>query len=632
MRRTDFWSLALFFSVLLGVAVLGYFRMSHPKLANIPGETYAIALLVPDDVNKDDPHVTAWLDVAAEVGLPVELVTVSDFLRPTLPHSTRFAGIILPDTIHKAASYATLGGLDAYVRNGGRLMVVYDAGTLTLPNYTYDRDKSRLSALVGIDYALYDQLRDNTIRRDNIFGSQETLLSLHIPPGKFYSTSQDDSVGNPFGAGPKSDMELSLFGYIYGMLQYSHFVTRGTYAGQTLLYTDKHETVAGVRKLERGQVLFVNLPLGYLKTRTDGFLLHAFLRYFGVDLVQMPFLSNVPNGLGGLVMNWHIDSNAALPALRKLKATKTFEQGPYSVHLTAGPDGLELKDGLGTNVLGNQETQKWLRFFVQRNYRVGSHGGWVHNYFGLNVNEINRREFEPYLRLNKEAIESITKQPVTEYSAPVGTHPQWVTDWLDSNNIFAYYFVGETGAGPTKPYRNDQRTSQKAWAFPVLNMGPYGTFEEMAEKGVPEQSVAEWLRAVTDFVTNDHCIRLIYAHPPGMLQYIQAFEAWLDHTRALKQAKHFSWYTMTDVASFLTAREKVDWVVTLQDNRKVFIAATQPVSLVQQNWRLAAERYEQPKVLQGTAAILRDGADWLVRAEGGQTLVLAAQLRMNQNQ
>jgi hypothetical protein len=77
MRRTDFWSLALFFSVLLGVAVLGYFRMSHPKLANIPGETYAIALLVPDDVNKDDPAISC-----VQLCLTARVLPVSFCLTP----------------------------------------------------------------------------------------------------------------------------------------------------------------------------------------------------------------------------------------------------------------------------------------------------------------------------------------------------------------------------------------------------------------------------------------------------------------------------------------------------------------------------------------------------------------------
>jgi hypothetical protein len=535
--------------------------------------------------------------------------------------AVHFAGVILPDTIHRVASDKLVEGLEAYVRGGGKLMVVFDAATLNTTTKTYASQRARLSNLIGVDYALYDQFKGAMIRHVPVFGSQQALSSLRIPPGKFYSTAKAGAGKVVVRASTVPAEDLALFAYGYGMMRYPHFVTRGTYPGQVLLYTDEHDVVAGVRQYGEGQVLFVDLPLGYLKTRTDGVLLHGFLHYFGVDLVRLPYLSGAPNGLGGLVMNWHIDSNAALPALRQFGANKIFEQGPYSVHVTAGPDTREPNDGLGFNVPGNTEAQEWLRFFAARNDRVGSHGGWIHDYFGANVSETNREQFEPYLRLNKEAIEAITQQPVTEYSAPVGTHPRWVTQWLDEHNIVGYYFTGDTGLGPTKPYQNDQRSSQRAWAFPVLNMGKYAAFEEMAANGVSEQEVAEWLQAVTQFVANDHCIRLVYFHPPGLVQFIHAVEAWLEYTRALSSRKYFTWYTMTEAAWFLNEREKVNWRITRQEEGEMLISASHPLSLQRQSWRIAAEHYSEPGLLQGNADVLRDGNDWLVRAKEGKKLM-----------
>src|SRR5437660_1454634 len=95
-----------------------------------------------------------------------------------------------------------------------------------------------------------------------------------------------------------------LVGYLYGELEYPSFQTTGEYHGKTLLQSTDG-LVAGENKHGAGRVLLVNLPLGYLTTRTDGMLLHSFLHYFAEDMLQMPHLANVPDGVGGVVMNWH---------------------------------------------------------------------------------------------------------------------------------------------------------------------------------------------------------------------------------------------------------------------------------------------------------------------------------------
>lgn len=609
MTRTRFWIIAVSFATLLAAAVFLHF-----ETANNRDEELTLAVLVPDDANPDDPYLTAWLDAAAEEGFPMETVRASAFLRPHPFGGKRFAGIVLPDTMHKVASDVLLAGLDAYVRTGGRLMVVFDAGTLTLPGQAYAPQKSRLSDLVGINYALYDRLKDTTIRHEQVFGSNNAMLALHIPPGKFYRGPKEVSLNG----------EATLFAYKYGALRYAHFVTQGNYHGRKLLQTTDHELVAGVRQHEKGEVLFVNLPLGFLKTRTDGVLLHGFLRYFGEDLAGLPSLSNTPNGRGGLIMNWHIDSNAVFPVLRQLKDTTIFDQGPYSIHVTAGPDTSAPHDGLGFDVRGNPKAAEWLRFFRQRNDAVGSHGGWIHNYFGRNVSETNRSQFEPYLALNKQTIESVINRPVTEYSAPLGTHPLWVTQWLEANNIGAYYFTGNTGMGPTRTYRDGKRSFQKAWAFPVLTMGKHASIEELYEDGVPKKEAAEWLRSATDFTANDHSIRMIYFHPTGILNYLDSIETWLDRAQELKEQGRFSWYTMTDIARFLSEREKVKWKITRPSPDDIIIEVSHPDSLARQSWRLAADHYTRPTIIRGNADVLRDGNAWLVRVRGEKNLVFTA--------
>ena len=215
-----------------------------------------------------------------------------------------------------------------------------------------------------------------------------------------------------------------------------------------MLLESKDGVVAGRRKHEQGEVLFVNLPLGYLESRTDGLLLHSFLHYFANEILHLPYLASVPDGTGGLVLNWHIDAASALKPMIVLSKAGIFDHGPFSAHFTAGPDVDAFNDGKGLDVDHNPEAQQWIRTFEQRGYAIGSHGGWIHNYFGEHLTDDNEKDFEQYLIKNDQALEHVDGQPIREYSAPLGNHPQWVTRWLQKHGFVAYYFSGDTGFFP----------------------------------------------------------------------------------------------------------------------------------------------------------------------------------------
>ena len=304
-------------------------------------------------------------------------------------------------------------------------MLVYDAGTL-LPQGKYARGGSRLSDLAGVTYALYDQLHDNTIRWASIAGNSGTARQMEIPPGKYYPFEKDAS-----SPGSEGGFEVQLRRYKFGELTYPSFVTSGGYAGEVLFHSQAG-VVAGRHAYDKGSVLFVNLPLGYLKANTDGLLLHAFLNYFAKRSLFLPYLMSVPDGVGGLVLNWHVDSNAAIKPIEEISSWALLKQGPYSVHVTAGPDVLRPGDGKGFNVLHNRIGQELLRQYEKLGYQVGSHGGWMHNYFAAHIDKDNPADLEKYLVWNAEALEQVTGRRVTEYSAPEGNQPAWVTHWLEN--------------------------------------------------------------------------------------------------------------------------------------------------------------------------------------------------------
>lgn len=609
------YKLAALVAVLLGsAATLSWSRVVAPAEDQV-----TLALLVADETARDDALVTAWTDAAAEEGLPLTVVTASEFLRPF--GKTTFAGVILPDSVHTSAGDCLVTALENYVDRGGKLMAVFDAATLTLPGRTYSPDRARLSRLAGTEYALYGKLGGNTTRSSEVLGSTRAFDLLGVPPGKFLRAARSEP-GVAAARGVQLDDEAVLSGYGYDAIEYGHFATGATYDGDVLLYSREGDVLVGERRQGEGRVLFVNLPLGYLKTRTDGLPLHASLRHFGVHVARLPALGTVPEGRGGLVMNWHIDSSAALPPMRALRESAIFQQGPYSVHVTAGPDLHQAGDRLGLDVPNNAEAQEWLRLFASRKDEVGSHGGWIHNYFGYGVADGNEPEFSRYLELNTEALEQATGQRVAEYSSPQGAHPEWITAWLVERGVRAYYFTGNTGMGPTKTYRDGKRSPLPAWAFPVLGLGRDASFEEMAASGVDPDDVRDWLVGTVDFAARNRVLRLVYFHPPGLLRFHpHAVDPWLDRSAQRKAEGTFSWYTMSEIAEFLGERERVDWDVRREPSGDLVMRAIHPKTLSRQSWLFPADA-AAPVLVEGDAEILRDGDGWLVRAREGKQLVV----------
>ncbi|PYX20906.1 MAG: hypothetical protein DMG82_20480 [Acidobacteria bacterium] len=577
-----------------------------------------LLLLVPDGTSFSNPKVTVWVDAGNEEGLHVVPVHDSEFLRPLWGES-KCAGVILPDSIHQRASDLFVATLHRFVAEGGKLMLVYDAGTFSL-NGTYAANRSRLSDLAGVDYALYDKAGDKTIQWGKVTSTGAIVSRLEIPPGKYYpfhgKTGVSASENGSASAGAPFEIELRR--YRFGDLQYPSFVTSGQYAGQ-VLFRSSGGIAAGQQPYQKGSVLFVNLPLGYLKGNTDGLLLHAFLKYFASHALSLPYLMPVPDGIGGLVLNWHIDSNAAIKPLREMSSWTLLSQGPFSIHITAGPDASEAGDQRGFDVDHNPVSQDLIQKYIGLGYEIGSHGGWIHDYFSAHVETDNPKDLEQYLALNKNSLERATSKPVTEYSAPNGDQPLWVTGWLEAHGFVAYYFTGDSGMGPTQGYRDGEREARNVWAFPISHLDRAAGFEEMSTEGYSDSEIDQWLAAITDFTADQQLVRLVYFHPPGILQYHDLVNRWVEQTARLKADGRFRWYTMAELANFLNSRKQVQW--KMSDNGDlVTVEATHPQTLNHETWRIPAGRFSQPRIVAGSARVTRDKDAWMVIAGDGRNL------------
>lgn len=594
---------ALVVALALGSVLAGLY-------AAAPQPQRALVLLVPDAAALRQPAAQAWIDAAAEEGYPLVAMTDDEFMRFSGNRGS-IPGVILPDTVHTRASDLLVSQLHSYVDAGGRLMITFDAGVLAAETGTYAVGESRLSRLAGVRYAMYSDLRDLTIARGAVYGTRETESELQMQPGKLdFKYSSHPDLG-----------ELATYGY--ARLEHNYFRTGISYGGRALVKSFDGDVVVGRHRHGKGQVLFANLPLGYLKTRTDGYMLHSLLDHFG-QMTGLPRLASVPGGQGGLVLNLHIDSSFAQAPLLQLEQWGWFKSGPFSMHVTAGPDTVEHGDRLGLDLDNNIVMQEFLRRQAALGHEMGNHGGWNHDIFGGDATEDNRAEFEPWLDRNHEAMTRALGKPVRVYSAPQGNQPVWATKWLERKGFKAYYFTGDTGLGPTRSYYEGKRPERTLWAFPVSNLLRVATFEELDHPKTPlsAEDIGAFLARLSNFVADKRVARMFYFHPPAAPRYAAVMDGFMAEANRLREQKRFRWYTMEQLADFLTRREKARWRI-VQEPRGFMLRASSPEGLQELAWVFPAGGVQSVDILRGQATVSRQGGEWLVTAGPGRELVVA---------
>ncbi|WP_175670727.1 polysaccharide deacetylase family protein [Burkholderia ambifaria] len=417
-----------------------------------------------------------------------------------------------------------------------------------------------------------------------------------------------------------TDVLEGISGYVYGFLTYPSYVTQGTYTGTTLLTSPNFGLVAGYQPYGNGGVMFVNLPLAYLDGQTDSMPIHGFLRYFTTNIVPMPHLSLQPRAQAGMVLNWHFCAADQIQPAQYLKNYGVWNSGPYSIVVTAGPDDVTIGDGLGINLKNNTPAKQLMSFLLKRGHKIGSHGGWAHDYWGANASETNASTFTQYLVLNHNAVQSVTGKPDVEWAAPEGNTPTWVVNWLEANGYSGYYFTGHTGNAQTRAYRNGSLLNPGVWAFPVMPFGKYATFEEFQEFAVPTTDVQNWYQSLMDFVVANRTSRLIYMHPLGASWYPNVVTTILGYAASLAATGQFKWFTMDQLTQFDRRRLLVNWTATDTGTGWTF-SATHPTSLQDMTWLLPKSTYQMPSVQSGSATVvITDPNNWMVIAGTGKSL------------
>jgi len=572
---------------------------------------HGIVLLIPDAKALSLPVTRAWLQASHEEGLAVTPMSANDFIRAQA-NRTRVAGVLLPDSVHRQASDLLVNTLSQYVEEGGALMVSFDAALLNPQNGTYADKASRLSHLVGMRYAMYEQLQDDTIAQSPVYANRAAEKTLRIQPGKL---DFDKRAADGWG-------ELTT--YAYKHLVYSHYRTEALEPIEPLLRDQNGEPVVSTHAHGRGTVLFANLPLGYLKTRTDSYLLHRLLAFFARDIARQPLLSATPKAQGGVVLNLHVDSNASQDPLAELEKAGWFEDGPYSIHVTAGPDALHAADRLGLNLPNNVWMQDFLKRQHAKGHEIGNHGGWVHNVYGYQANASNQAQFEPYLDKNHISVSTTIGELAKAYSAPMGNQPTWATEWLDKQGFKGYYATSDSGLGPTRSFIDEQPApASRLWTFPISNFKRIATFDEVREQGMAEAEITDFIRQLLDHVSEQHMARLFYFHPAASPHFEKTLNTIQSEVKKLKAQGQFRWYSMAELSDFMNRRQDVRWQMRGPNAQGLQeITASSPDSLQDMTWVFPAHTSKNIRITKGQGTLRQHKNEWLLVAGASPSITV----------
>ncbi len=603
-------------ALVLLLALLGWMERGR----SAPPVPLGLLLLVPDDVPLDSQWVEVWKDAAREEGVQLSAMTTRDWTLAYTRHRVAWEGVIVPDTFHRRATAGFIQALKQYVQGGGRLMAVYDGATLSEDGLYLDA-QANLSALVGMQYSLYATLKDKLVQQAAVLGSAHVLEEIGAPPGRYQARVATGAAAAP---GDGTDPLEEVVNYADGLQTFQSLATEGQPNSAVLLKNSQGSVLASRHRVGQGETMFVNLPLTYLKQRADGTFLHGFLRYFAVKMLGQPRLAETPAAQGVAVLNWHVDAKPAMPSMKKLQDLGLFEtEGPYSFHITAGPDVNTPGDGGGLDLDNNPEARALFQQLQRQGHAIGSHGGWIHNHFGLLANENNQDEMLPFLEKNYESVSALIGAAPLEYSAPMGNQPSWANTWLESKGVLATYQTGNVGMGPTRLWRDKQRSSN-LWTFPVMTMGNVATAEDVFFKGIRADVYEAWLLKVAKFIEDKSAMRLVYFHPPGAMLYPNAVVGFVDQVADCRKALRCRWMTLTQAAQFLSRREQADWRFEPIPNGWG-LTAHHPDSLNEMAWRFPKSRFAQPTVAKGLATVSEKDGDWLLVAGQGVDLLVEIQ-------
>ncbi|MBT8349579.1 MAG: polysaccharide deacetylase family protein [Sulfurovum sp.] len=554
-----------FIVLLIGVlGYLGYEVYYHQyNLEESINNEIKVLLIYNRDKNSD--ILKAYESVLEEEGVPFEIMSNSTLIKiPPDTISMNIPAIIFPDSVNQYIKNSTDYWIEKYVKSGGKVALIYDVDTRGKDG-KYKLSPTYLDRVLGLNFSVYQEERDQSYQYGNIyFKDQEAVNYFEMPTGKI-------------------DENFAIVGYQYGKLLYPLASVRVINdEGQKVYATDEKKRSVIVQKdIEKGSLLYVNTPLGALKGKSDDLLLRSILKTFLFKIAHVPHLISSPNAKGTLVINWHIDSSIEHASIKWNIENNYFRKDiNQTFHITSGPDVYIPQDGLGFDVLGEG---RGLVEQLMEYGSIGSHGGWIHNWFAKNIKEKNltTEEIKSYIQNNNEALEAVTGYKPIEYSAPVGVFPPLSSIKIMKELGFkSYYYVGDSGSAPNRTFYNGKMLSDTIIAFPVMTFGINASLKEAHDSHLSEEKMKKYYREFADYLVANRSVRLFYSHPHDIrdYQYQDAVKDFLDYISTLVEEGKLQTRTMTNISHFIVRLANTKKRFTV-DAEGIYAEVTNDISL-----------------------------------------------------
>lgn len=496
--------------------------------------------------NKADQYkaaydIDAYQSVLTEEGVPWQSVEIFKLIKtPVGEISKNIPAIIFPDRFLQHMPEESVEWVKNYLAHGGNVAVIYDPGAKKGRKGNIYRDRGLLSDVVGLNYVTFKSYEQKSYTSGRIqFKTKPDADFFEIPRGKLTNS-------------------LVLSGYVYGEMKYPVARTQnigeagiGTVFAEALTADGERYPAIMLNQYGHGNVIYANMPLGYLKAFSDDLPLRAFLRTFLFQIVKMPHLMNTYQGGGKLVINWHVDSNGEWKNIPTVINNKYLDRElRASIHITAGDFRDKLGDYYGFDACGGgrKYAEQYLPYGV-----IGSQGGWAHNWFAekLKKNRLWAYEIRRYIKKNKNCLGSISGYLVTEYSPPLGVHPQPVTTKvLEKLGFNSYSYMGDGGSAPNRTFSDGKMVSEKVIAFPVTPNGKYVSLYEMKKADMTEDDVEQWLKDLVDYVVENRTTRLFRAQINDIFNYPRAVGNFLQYAKWKQARGEVQIVPMSEIASF----------------------------------------------------------------------------------
>jgi hypothetical protein len=476
----------------------------------------------------------AYTETLRENGIPFDWIAATDLsLLGPRELAADYSALVFPDGMSAQIPEEAVGALDGYVKGGGTVAVISDAGTRSLAG-AY-RPNSLFTNVSGVDSMRYQELRAQAFESGTLqFADPQAAARWGVPSGKLEGD------------------RLSSYGY--GALTYPFSRAKVEAPATRVDAANGKVPLVTERRIGRGRVAYIALPLGYLRAHSDAFPM-TFLTQFLTAQGETPHLIAAPDGIGALIMDMHIDSSVEFHGIPNLVRRNLLRRGvPMEFDVTAGPDRDRLGDGLGFDACG--KGRGYLETLAHYG-TIGSHGGWAHNEFARDVrtNQLSFDQIRALVDENGRCLSSVTHQPVLSFAAPQGAHPQpLMTNVLESLNINSYYYTGDTGAPVERPFFNGKIVGDHSWAFPIMPMGNLASIGEMRATQVPPAQMQRWFCETADYAAARRSIYLVYSHSydlNGAPDYAAAFGAFEDHLEALQRDHRLQMTDMPRAAAFM---------------------------------------------------------------------------------